>query len=36
MSGHHRFRAEQPRYSILTRTSECAVLPTAQRYAMGA
>src|ERR1700753_2154317 len=26
------FRTEQPRYSILTRTIEAAVLPTAQRY----
>jgi aryl-alcohol dehydrogenase-like predicted oxidoreductase len=33
--GHHRFRTEQPRYSILTRTIEGAVLPTAQRYGMG-
>jgi aryl-alcohol dehydrogenase-like predicted oxidoreductase len=32
---HHRFRTEQPRYSILTRTIETAVLPTAQRYGMG-
>ena len=30
-----RFRTEQPRYSILTRTIEAAVLPTAQRYGMG-
>src|SRR5947207_14742480 len=30
--GHHRFRTEQPRYSILTRTIEATVLPTAQRY----
>jgi len=29
--GHHRFRTEQPRYSILTRIIEAAVLPTAQR-----
>ncbi|AWS46213.1 aldo/keto reductase [Streptosporangium sp. 'caverna'] len=33
--GHHRFRTEQPRYSILTRTVEGGVLPTAQRYGMG-
>ena len=33
--GHHRFRTEQPRYSILTRTIEGSVLPTAQRYGMG-
>jgi aryl-alcohol dehydrogenase-like predicted oxidoreductase len=33
--GHHRFRTEQPRYSILTRTIEGAVLPLAQRYGMG-
>ena len=33
--GHHRFRTEQPKYSILNRTIESAVLPTAQRYGMG-
>ncbi|MDX6253140.1 MAG: hypothetical protein QOF10_6500 [Kribbellaceae bacterium] len=33
--GHHRFVTEQPRYSILTRTIETAVLPTAQRHNMG-
>ena len=33
--GHHRFLAEQPRYSIFHRTIESAVLPTAQRYGMG-
>jgi aryl-alcohol dehydrogenase-like predicted oxidoreductase len=33
--GHHHFRTEQPRYSILTRTIEGGVLPTAQRYGMG-
>ena len=33
--GHLRFRTEQPRYSILTRSIEAAVLPTAQRYGMG-
>jgi aryl-alcohol dehydrogenase-like predicted oxidoreductase len=33
--GHERFRSEQPRYSILTRTIEAAVLPTAARYGMG-
>jgi aryl-alcohol dehydrogenase-like predicted oxidoreductase len=33
--GHHRFRTEQPPYSILARGIESAVLPTAQRYGMG-
>jgi aryl-alcohol dehydrogenase-like predicted oxidoreductase len=33
--GHHRFRTEQPRYSIFSRTIEADVLPLAQRYAMG-
>ncbi|MCW2875075.1 aldo/keto reductase [Actinacidiphila oryziradicis] len=33
--GHHRFRTEQPPYSILTRGIEAAVLPTVQRYGMG-
>jgi aryl-alcohol dehydrogenase-like predicted oxidoreductase len=33
--GHHRFRTEQPRYSILTRIIEGGVLPAAQRYDMG-
>jgi aryl-alcohol dehydrogenase-like predicted oxidoreductase len=33
--GHQRFLTEQPRYSILTRTIEAAVLPTAQRHGMG-
>ena len=33
--GYQRLRTEQPRYSILTRTIEAAVLPTAQRYGMG-
>jgi aryl-alcohol dehydrogenase-like predicted oxidoreductase len=33
--GYQRFRTEQPRYSILSRTIEAAVLPTAQRYRMG-
>jgi len=33
--GYHRFRSEQPRYSILTRIIEGHVLPTAQRYGMG-
>jgi aryl-alcohol dehydrogenase-like predicted oxidoreductase len=33
--GHRRFVTEQPRYSILNRTVETAVLPTAQRYHMG-
>ena len=33
--GTHRFLTEQPRYSIMTRTIEGAVLPTAQRHRMG-
>ena len=33
--GHERFRTEQPRYSIFSRTIEAAVPPTAQRYGMG-
>jgi aryl-alcohol dehydrogenase-like predicted oxidoreductase len=33
--GHHRFRTEQPPYSILTRGVETTTLPTAQRYGMG-
>jgi aryl-alcohol dehydrogenase-like predicted oxidoreductase len=33
--GHHRFRTEQPRYSVLNRTIEAGVLPTALRYGMG-
>ncbi|WP_422664803.1 aldo/keto reductase [Acrocarpospora corrugata] len=33
--GHHRFRTEQPRYSILSRTIEGGVLPTAQRHGLG-
>ncbi|WP_410622344.1 aldo/keto reductase [Amycolatopsis sp. cmx-8-4] len=33
--GHHRFRTEQPRYSMLTRIIENDVLPTAQRHGMG-
>jgi aryl-alcohol dehydrogenase-like predicted oxidoreductase len=33
--GSHRFLTEQPRYSILTRSLEAAVLPTTQRYGMG-
>jgi aryl-alcohol dehydrogenase-like predicted oxidoreductase len=33
--GHHRFRTEQPPYSILTRGIENRVLPTAQRYGLG-
>jgi aryl-alcohol dehydrogenase-like predicted oxidoreductase len=33
--GHHRFRTEQPRYSILTRTIEGTVLPVAERHGMG-
>jgi aryl-alcohol dehydrogenase-like predicted oxidoreductase len=32
---HERFLTEQPRYSILNRVNEAAVLPTAQRYGMG-
>ncbi|MET9484219.1 aldo/keto reductase [Streptomyces sp. NPDC006638] len=33
--GHHRFRTEQPPYSLLLRGIEAAVLPTTQRYGMG-
>jgi aryl-alcohol dehydrogenase-like predicted oxidoreductase len=33
--GLERFRAEQPTYSILTRSIETEVLPVAQRYGMG-
>jgi aryl-alcohol dehydrogenase-like predicted oxidoreductase len=33
--GHHRFRTEQPRYSIFNRTIEASILPTAQRHGMG-
>jgi aryl-alcohol dehydrogenase-like predicted oxidoreductase len=33
--GHQRFLTEQPRYSILNRVNEAAVLPTAHRYGMG-
>jgi aryl-alcohol dehydrogenase-like predicted oxidoreductase len=33
--GTERFATEQPRYSILTRRLEAAVLPTAERYGMG-
>jgi aryl-alcohol dehydrogenase-like predicted oxidoreductase len=33
--GHHRFRTEQPPYSILTRGVENRVLPTTQRHGMG-
>lgn len=33
--GHHRFRTEQPPYSILLRGIETNMLPTAQRYGMG-
>ena len=33
--GHHRFRTEQPRYSIFSRTIEADVLPLAQRFGMG-
>ncbi len=33
--GHHRFRTEQPRYSIFSRTIEADVLPAAQRHGMG-
>jgi aryl-alcohol dehydrogenase-like predicted oxidoreductase len=33
--GHHRFRTEQPPYSILLRGIEANMLPTAQRHGMG-
>lgn len=33
--GHARFRSEQPRYSILSRTIEGSVLPACRRYDMG-
>ncbi|KIF73619.1 aldo/keto reductase [Streptomyces sp. 150FB] len=33
--GHHRFRTEQPPYSILLRGIESGVLPTAQRHGIG-
>jgi aryl-alcohol dehydrogenase-like predicted oxidoreductase len=33
--GHHRFRTEQPPYSIVVRGIENRTLPTAQRYGMG-
>jgi aryl-alcohol dehydrogenase-like predicted oxidoreductase len=33
--GHHRFRTEQPPYSILMRGIEAEMLPAAQRYGMG-
>jgi aryl-alcohol dehydrogenase-like predicted oxidoreductase len=33
--GHHRFRTEQPRYSVLTRTIEGNVLPAARRHGLG-
>jgi aryl-alcohol dehydrogenase-like predicted oxidoreductase len=33
--GHERFATEQPRYSMLNRVNEAAVLPTARRYGMG-
>jgi aryl-alcohol dehydrogenase-like predicted oxidoreductase len=33
--GHHRFRTEQPPYSILLRGIEANVLPTAQRHGIG-
>jgi aryl-alcohol dehydrogenase-like predicted oxidoreductase len=33
--GHHRFRTEQPPYSILLRGIESGMLPTAQRHGMG-
>jgi aryl-alcohol dehydrogenase-like predicted oxidoreductase len=32
---HHRFRTEQPPYSILLRGIESGILPTTQRYGMG-
>ncbi|MCW2549109.1 MAG: aldo/keto reductase [Mycobacterium sp.] len=34
--GHGRFQTEQPRYSIFTRRLEAAVLPTTEKYGMGA
>jgi aryl-alcohol dehydrogenase-like predicted oxidoreductase len=34
--GHTRFQTEQPRYSIVNRAIEAAVLPTVQRHGMGA
>jgi aryl-alcohol dehydrogenase-like predicted oxidoreductase len=33
--GHRRFQTEQPRYSMLSRVIEAAVLPTAQRHRLG-
>jgi aryl-alcohol dehydrogenase-like predicted oxidoreductase len=33
--GHRRFLTEQPRYSLLSRTIEAAVLPLAQRFDLG-
>jgi aryl-alcohol dehydrogenase-like predicted oxidoreductase len=33
--GHHHFRTEQLRYSLLSRTAEARVLPTAQHHDMG-
>jgi aryl-alcohol dehydrogenase-like predicted oxidoreductase len=33
--GHHRFRVEQPPYSIFVRGIEASVLPTCERYGMG-
>ncbi len=33
--GHHRFRCEQPPYSIFVRGIETSVLPTCQKYGMG-
>ncbi len=33
--GRHRFLSEQPRYSILNRSLEAAVLPATERYGMG-
>jgi aryl-alcohol dehydrogenase-like predicted oxidoreductase len=33
--GYERFRTEQPRYSMLTRTIEGTVLPTVQRHTIG-
>jgi aryl-alcohol dehydrogenase-like predicted oxidoreductase len=35
LGGHRRFLSEQPLYSILTRSIERAVLPTAQRHGLG-
>ncbi|MFD4669042.1 aldo/keto reductase [Lentzea sp. NPDC058450] len=34
-NGHHRFRTEQPQYSLLDRAIEADVLPAVQRHGMG-